>query len=98
MLMPLCGKSVLARTVEAFVNTRIFDDITVVSSEKNMEAFCVELKPYPVKIVLGGATRGESSLALKPSMEISAVIFSSGSISIIFTIFVPLAVLDASGI
>ncbi len=63
MLIDLFGKSVLLRSVEAFVNTGFFDEITVVSSEKNMNVFSEELHPFAVKIVQGGSSRGESSLS-----------------------------------
>ncbi|MBE7032786.1 MAG: 2-C-methyl-D-erythritol 2,4-cyclodiphosphate synthase [Ruminococcaceae bacterium] len=63
MLIDLFGKSVLSRSVEAFAGTGFFDEIVVVSSEKNMEIFKEELREYSVKVVLGGATRGESSLS-----------------------------------
>lgn len=63
MLIELFGKSVLSRTVEAFDCTGFFDEIIVVSSLKNMEAFREELKNFSVKVVMGGATRGESSFA-----------------------------------
>ncbi len=61
MLIDLFGKSVLSRIVEAFWLTDFFDEIIIVCSEKNRDTFAEELKPYPVKLVLGGATRGESS-------------------------------------
>jgi len=63
MLIDLFGKSVLSRSVEAFFETGFFDEIVVVSSEKNMGAFKEDLADYSVKIVQGGKTRGESSLA-----------------------------------
>ena len=63
MRLKLFGKSVLLRTVEAFADTGFFDDIIVVASEKNMDAFSEELKACSLKIIPGGKTRGESSLA-----------------------------------
>ena len=63
MRLELFGKSVLLRTVEAFADTDFFDDIIVVASEKNMDAFSEELKDCSLKIIPGGKTRGESSLA-----------------------------------
>lgn len=63
MLIDLFGKSVLSRTVEAFADTGFFDEIIIVCSEKNRDTFAEELKPYPVKLVLGGLTRGESSFS-----------------------------------
>jgi len=63
MLIDLFGKSVLSHTVEAFSQTGFFDEIIIVCSQKNRDTFTEELKPYPVKLVLGGLTRGESSYA-----------------------------------
>lgn len=63
MLIPLFGKSVLSRTVEVFSDTGFFDEIIVVSSLKNIDAFGEELKSFSPKIIEGGASRGESSFA-----------------------------------
>ncbi len=63
MLIDLFGKSVLSRTVEAFSLAGFFEEIIVVCSEKNKDIFAEELKPYSVKLVLGGATRGKSSFS-----------------------------------
>ena len=64
LLLDLCGKSVIARTVEAFSGCGFFDEIILVSSENNMEHFREEMKKHslPAVIVRGGETRGESSL------------------------------------
>lgn len=67
MLLPLCGMSVIARTVSVFSQCGFFDEIIVVASKKNIEPFREELKKHGiengVRITEGGATRGESSLA-----------------------------------
>lgn len=61
MLALLCGKSVIERTVQIFSECDFVDEIVVVSSEKNLEAYSVMLKKFDnVKIVLGGKSRGES--------------------------------------
>ena len=39
LLMELLGKSVIARTLLAFSSTGFFDEIILVSGEKNKEAF-----------------------------------------------------------
>ncbi len=65
MLIPLLGKSVIAHTVAAFKGTGFFDEIIIVSGEKNIAAFSAEMKKHSlldcVRIISGGATRGESS-------------------------------------
>lgn len=65
MLLPLCGKSVIVRTVQAFFSTGFFDEIIIVSGEKNMEAVACEMENYSlsefVTVIPGGQTRGESS-------------------------------------
>jgi len=67
LLMELLGKSVIARTLLVFYNTGFFDEIILVSGEKNKEAFEAEIEKYSlsdlVRVVSGGATRGESSLS-----------------------------------
>ena len=59
----LGGMSVIARTAQIFFKSRLFDEIIIVASKKNTEFISEEMKKYNVcaKIVLGGATRGESS-------------------------------------
>ena len=65
LLIPLCGKSVIAHTVCAFKETGFFDEIIIISGN-NGEAFREEMKKHSlsdnISIIKGGATRGESSL------------------------------------
>lgn len=65
MLLPLLGMSVIARTVNVFSECGFFDEIILVSSEKNMNILDEEMKLHnlSVKIVKGGKTRGESSFS-----------------------------------
>lgn len=65
LLIDLCGKSVIARTVGVFSKCGFFDEIILVSSYNNKDTFAEEMKKhsYGAKIVLGGNTRGESSVA-----------------------------------
>ena len=65
MLIPLLGMSVIARTVNVFSKCGFFDEIILVSSEKNMNILDEEMKLHNlnVKIVQGGKTRGESSFS-----------------------------------
>ena len=65
LLIDLCGKTTVARSVEAFKNTGFFDEIILVASEKNIEALSLEMENHSlsdeVRIILGGGSRGESS-------------------------------------
>lgn len=65
MLIPLLGKSVIAHTVSVFKETGFFDEIIIVSGKQNIPLFSAEMDKYClsdfVSIILGGATRGESS-------------------------------------
>lgn len=65
LLIDLCGKTTIVRSVEAFKNTGFFDEIILVASEKNIEALSLEMENHSlsdeVRIILGGGSRGESS-------------------------------------
>ena len=67
MLIPLLGKSVIAHTISVFKETGFFDDIIIVSAEKNISVFSAEMEKSglleSVSIIRGGSTRGESSLS-----------------------------------
>lgn len=65
MLLPLSGMSVVARTVKIFSESGFFDEIILVSSEKNLFPFKEEMEKHSLfpHIIKGGATRGESSFA-----------------------------------
>lgn len=66
MLIPLLGKSVIAHTISVFKETGFFDEIIIVSAEKNIPVFSSEMEKSgfleSVSIIRGGSTRGESSL------------------------------------
>lgn len=65
LLIELCGKTTIVRSVEAFKSTGFFDEIILVASEKNIDALSAEMENNSlsdnVKIILGGSSRGESS-------------------------------------
>ena len=67
LLLKLGGKSVIARTVQAFSETGFFDEIILVAGENNLEIFKEELRlncpGVCANIVKGGKNRGESSLS-----------------------------------
>ena len=66
LLLELCGRSVISHNVGMFADCGFFDEIIIVSSEKNIPAITAEMEKHAllhmVKIVRGGNTRGESSL------------------------------------
>lgn len=66
MLITLSGKSVIARTAEAFCAAEFIDEIIIVAGEKNILPFKKEMEKHllseKVRIIKGGESRGESSL------------------------------------
>ena len=64
MLLSICKKSVIARTVEIFAQCGFFDEIIIAAAKNNIQPFYEELRKYSldknVTIVEGGSTRGES--------------------------------------
>ncbi len=62
MTAKILGKSVIERTVCAFLECTFIDEIIVVCSKENKEAFGMLFKTYGknIEIVCGGDTRGES--------------------------------------
>lgn len=81
LLLDLCGKSVIARTVAVFAECGFFDEIILVSSYNNKDAFAEEMKKHSlaVKIVLGGKTRGESSVAGIAAAQSEVVMIHDGA-------------------
>lgn len=60
LLLDLCGKTVIERSVEAFLNLAVIDEIIVVCRECDVEEFSRLLPDEEVSFVVGGATRQES--------------------------------------
>ena len=60
LLLDLCGKTVIERSVEAFLNLAVIDEIIVVCRECDVEEFSRLLPDEEVSFVIGGATRQES--------------------------------------
>lgn len=60
LLLDLCGKTVIERSVEAFLNLAVVDEIIVVCRECDVEEFSRLLPDEEVSFVVGGATRQES--------------------------------------
>lgn len=60
LLLDLCGKTVIERSVEAFLNLAVVDEIIVVCRECDVEEFSRLLPDEEVSFVIGGATRQES--------------------------------------
>ena len=60
LLLDLCGKTVIERSVEAFLNLAVIDEIIVVCRQCDVEEFSRLLPDEEVSFVVGGATRQES--------------------------------------
>ena len=60
LLLDLCGKTVIERSVEAFLNLAVIDEIIVVCRECDVEEFSRLLPDEEVSFVVGGATRQKS--------------------------------------
>ncbi len=60
LLVPFNGKTVLERTVSAFMNTKLIDQYVVTSSKEDLKEIKSLLSPFNVTVVLGGETRTDS--------------------------------------
>ena len=67
LLLPICGKSVIKRSVEAFVP--FADILTVVCSKNNLSALKRELEGIDCQFVIGGKERYESVQRALGSLE-----------------------------
>ena len=77
----LCGKPILARTLEAFQNCRSIDEIIIVAREDRLVRVSDLCGAYHIdkasKIIVGGATRAESvsngALAVSKAAQLIAI-------------------------
>ena len=60
LLLEIAGKTVIERSVEAFLNVSDVDEIIVVVREQDVEAFSALLLDERVNFVIGGSTRQQS--------------------------------------
>lgn len=60
LLLEICGKTVLERTVEAFSGIKDISKIIVVCRESDLDSFKNVLSSYNVSYCFGGATRQQS--------------------------------------
>ncbi len=60
LLLELCGKTVIERTVEKFASSPYVDEVIVVCREADLEAFEKHLSKYELSYCFGGSTRQES--------------------------------------
>ena len=60
LLLEILGKTVLERSVEAFLSVADVDEVIVTAREEDVETFAALLQDERVTFVLGGATRQES--------------------------------------
>ncbi len=67
LLMDICGKSVIVRSLEALNNSPYIDEIIIVTREDRLEEMAILAMDAGIhklsKVVIGGATRTESALA-----------------------------------
>ncbi|MCD7797143.1 MAG: 2-C-methyl-D-erythritol 4-phosphate cytidylyltransferase [Clostridiales bacterium] len=62
LLLDLCGKTVIERTVSVFSRVKEIDEIIVVIRESNLEAFEEHLSSYELSYCFGGDTRQQSMM------------------------------------
>ena len=60
LLLELCGKTVIERTVEKFTSSPYVDEVIVVCREADLEAFEKHLSKFELSYCFGGSTRQES--------------------------------------
>lgn len=60
LLLELCGKTVIERTVEKFASSPYVDEVIVVCREADLEAFEKHLSKFELSYCFGGSTRQES--------------------------------------
>lgn len=60
LLLELCGKTVIERTVEKFASSPYVDEVIVVCRRVDLEAFEKHLSKYELSYCFGGSTRQES--------------------------------------
>lgn len=81
LLLPLCGKPVIAHTLQAIEQAESIDEIIIAAREADLVTFAELCKIYgitkPVKVIVGGATREESvlraALEANPDADLLAV-------------------------
>ena len=61
LLLEIAGKTVIERSVEAFLNVSDVDEIIVVVREQDVEAFSALLLDERVNFVIGGSTRRKTA-------------------------------------
>ena len=60
LLLEICGKTVIERSVNAFLDISDIDEVIVTVREQDVETFSEIIKDERVSFVIGGATRQES--------------------------------------
>ena len=60
LLLEICGKTVIQRSVDAFLNISDIDEIIVTVREQDIEAFSTLITDERVTFVIGGETRQKS--------------------------------------
>lgn len=80
LLLEICGKTVIERTVETFSNISDIDEIIVVIRESDLEAFENVLADYDISYCFGGDTRQQSVMnAVETIDECDLIIIHDGA-------------------
>lgn len=80
LLLELCGKTVLERSVQKFLDISDIDEVIVVAREMDIETFANLLDDDRVSFAIGGATRQESvSNAVETIDDAELVIIHDGA-------------------
>ena len=69
LLLEICGKTVIERSVSAFLDVSDIDEVIVTVREQDIEAFSEIVTDERVTFVLGGATRQESVKAAVETID-----------------------------
>ena len=69
LLLEICGKTVLERTVEAFSKIKEINEIIVVCRESDLDSFKNVLSSYDVSYCFGGDTRQQSVMNAVETVE-----------------------------
>lgn len=84
LLLELCGKTVIERTVEKFASSPYVDEVIVVCRRVDLEAFEKHLSKYELSYCFGGSTRQESvANAVETIDEADLLIIHDGARSLI---------------
>jgi len=80
LLLEICGKTVIERTVETFCSVDEIDEVIVVCRESDLEPFEQVLSDYDITYCFGGSTRQKSVMnALETIEDCNLLIIHDGA-------------------